>query len=219
MSTGGENITELYREPNLSELIWSEEKYPFADQNWQYYEREALFMRFASGTVDLVCLGDSITQKFEWGDAISDRRVANRGIGSDTTVGILARLDSVIKLKPKTVSIMVGINDIQLNRTPDEIEISYRSILDTLTQALPDTKIVVSCVLPVAEAHPIQTEEILEVNRRVKCLCAEMSTPFLDMFDAFADENKHLKTEYDLDTVHLTPQGYALWLSYLVHEL
>ena len=211
----GGDVSSLYAEPDLSEIIWPVEKQSFADKNDQYRMKEALYMRFASGTVDLVCLGDSITQRFEWADAIPDRRVANRGIGSDTTDGMLARMDSVIKLEPEMISIMAGINDISLKRTADEIEASYRDILDTLEQELPETKIIVSSVLPVTEAHPIQSEDILEVNRRIKLLCEEKSVTYLDLFDAFADENQNLKAEYAVDTVHLTPQGYALWLSYL----
>ena len=213
------DILALYKDPDLSAITWSEEKQPFADRNSQYRIREALYMRFTSDTVDLVCLGDSITQRFEWGDAIADRRVANRGIGSDTTDGMLARLDSIIRLKPKVISIMAGINDLSLKRTPDEIEASYRAILDTLAQMLPDTKVIVSSVLPVKESEPIPVGDILDINHRIKLLCDEKSIPYLDMFDAFADKNQNLKPEYAVDTVHLSPQGYALWLSYLIPAL
>ena len=51
--------------PVLTSAVWSEEKQSFADSNPQYQEREALFTRFCEGPVDLCCLGDSITQKFE----------------------------------------------------------------------------------------------------------------------------------------------------------
>ena len=60
----------------------------------------------------MVFLGDSITQKIEWADFFPGLTVANRGIGYDTTGGALARLDSVIALKPSIVSCMLGINDI-----------------------------------------------------------------------------------------------------------
>ena len=209
----------VYSAPDICETVWPEEKQPFSASNSQYGEREALFMRFGSGPVDLCCLGDSITQKFEWQDAFPGWRVANRGIGSDTTAGILARLDSVVKLEPKVISLMAGINDIAGERTPDEIEATYRAILDELHQQLPDTKIIVSSVLPVTSAHPIQAEDILAVNERLETLCKEEGIPYLDMFSAFSDEENDLRPEYALDKVHLNPQGYALWLSYLVDAL
>ena len=114
---------------------------------------------------------------------------------------------------------MAGINDIALKRTPDEIEATYRAILDTLAQEIPDTKIIVSSILPVTSSHAIQPEEILAVNHRLELLCEEKRIPYLNLFSAFADENNYLKLEYALDNVHLTPQGYALWLSYLCPAL
>lgn len=210
--------SDLYARPDLSETVWPEEKQPFLS-NSQYREREALFMRFGSAPVDLCCLGDSITQKFEWQDAFPDRRVANRGIGSDTTEGILARLDSVVRLEPKVISLMAGINDVAQGRTPDEIEATYRSLLEELRLRLPDTEVIVSGLLPVTAAHPIQAADILAVNERLEALCAEEDVSYLDLFSAFAGENGCLLPEYALDYVHLSPQGYALWLSYLTPAL
>lgn len=210
---------EAYAALSSQQTIWPEEKRPFAAQNSWYLEREALFMAFRSGPVELCCLGDSITQKFEWQDAFPDRRVANRGIGSDTTEGILARLDSVIALEPAYISLLAGANDLATGRTPDEIAVTYRQILEQLRSQLPGTKIVVSSMFPVAEAHPLQPEDILAVNEQLSALCEELDITFLDMFQAFSDESGHLRPEYALDNIHLSPAGFALWLSYLTPAL
>lgn len=88
----------------------------------------------ASGVVNapapqtVVCLGDSITGQpnlkrylkfsfildtmFEARFGAGAYRVVNRGIGGDTTGGVLARMeDDVLKLKPSIVILLIGGND------------------------------------------------------------------------------------------------------------
>ena len=169
-------------------------------------------------TVDLVCLGDSITQKFEWSDAFPGIQVANRGISSDTTLGMLSRVDSVVALSPRYISLMAGINDL-LSCTPEETIVNYRTLLTALRQHLPNTQIIVTSVLPVSKSHSIPAENIIALNGMLKQLCEEFGITYLDLFEEFADEIHNLKPEYAIDLVHLSPQGYALWLSYLIPAL
>ncbi len=207
---------DLYAEPDLSETVWPEEKEPFAAAGIRYREREAAFMRFPGGPVDLCCLGDSITQQFEWQDAFPGLRAANRGIGSDTTSGILARLDSVAATEPKVLSLMAGANDMgEEGWTPEGIASNFRMILEELHTRLPETKFLVNSMLPTSAAHPNRPEDMLAVNAELEALCEELDIVYLDMFQAFADENGDLKPVYSLDGIHLTSAGYALWLSYL----
>lgn len=210
------DISSSYAGADLA-AFWPEEKLPFAQRNKNYLEKEALYMTFQP-SVELVCFGDSITQKFEWADALPGIRVANRGIGSDTTKGMLARVDSVAALSPRVISLMAGINDL-VSRTPDETIVSYRALLTALRQQLPDTQIIVTSVLPVSESHVIPAENIIALNTMLKPLCAEFGIIYLDLFSEFADEAGNLRPEYDLDTVHLTAEGYSLWLSKLAPAL
>ncbi len=45
---------------------------------------------------DIIFLGDSITLQGDFGEFFSDKRVPNRGIGNDTSEGVLNRLDEVV---------------------------------------------------------------------------------------------------------------------------
>lgn len=213
------DISELYAKPVFGETVWPEEKLPFVELNGQYREREALFMRFSEGPVDLCCLGDSITQKFEWQGALPGLLVANRGIGSDTTEGMLARLDSVAALEPKIVSVMAGINDFSYGRRPEEILETYRALLEELRLRCPGARLIVNSVLPVDAGRPATPEGIRAVNQGLEALCAELDATYLDMFQAFADENGYSRKEYTIDGVHLSPDGFSLWLSYLAPAL
>ena len=210
------DILTLYAEPDLSETVWPEEKEPFAAAGIRYREREAAFMRFPGGPVDLCCMGDSITQQFEWRDAFPGLRVASRGIGGDTTSGILARLDSVAATEPKVISLMAGANDMgEEGWTPEGIAANFCTILVELHSRLPEAKFIVSSMLPTSASHPNRPEDMLAVNAELAVLCEEMDIVYLDMFQAFADENGDLQPAYSLDGIHLTSTGYALWLSYL----
>lgn len=207
------DISTLYVTPDLSKTVWSDEKAPYISNGW-YKEREALFMRFSNGPVDLCCLGDSITQKFEWQDAFPGWHVANRGIGSDTIDGVRSRLDSVKMLQPSVISLMVGINDLA-NRSPSEAIASYALLLDKLAEELPSTTVIVNGLLPVSSSHLINNQNIRSLNTALEELCQKRGLCYLDLYEEFAGEDGCLCPEYNLDSIHLTPAGYALWLSRL----
>lgn len=200
----------------------SPEKERYAQSNGQYAQQEPFFMWYAQlneEPVDVVFLGDSITQRVEWNEVFPSLRVANRGIGSDTTEGALARLDSVIALSPKTVSCMLGINDISVGRTTEEIADTYAQLLETLHSALPDTRVVVTSVLPVTGTHPIDNADVAAMNEALREVCDLDYVNFLDVYELFTDEHGNLKTEYAYDSVHPNPAGYTQWLIHLAPEL
>jgi lysophospholipase L1-like esterase len=60
-------------------------------------------------------LGDSITEGVAWNELLGISGIANRGIGGDTTEGIIGRLPNIYELNPEMCFIMAGINDIRKN--------------------------------------------------------------------------------------------------------
>ena len=73
-----------------------------------------------SDKFSIVMIGDSITDGAEWYELLKNNEVQNRGIGGDTTKGILDRLDTINK-SIKKAFLMIGINDIAGYKTVDEI--------------------------------------------------------------------------------------------------
>ena len=53
-----------------------------------------------NGKPDVVMIGDSLTDGAEWREIFPDQKIVNRGIDSDTTDGVLARLDEIVSIKP-----------------------------------------------------------------------------------------------------------------------
>ncbi|HKM18502.1 MAG TPA: GDSL-type esterase/lipase family protein, partial [Aliarcobacter sp.] len=69
-----------------------------------------------SDKFSIVMIGDSITDGAEWYELLQNSEVQNRGIGGDTTNGVLDRLNTINK-SIKKAFIMIGINDIGRYKT------------------------------------------------------------------------------------------------------
>jgi len=95
-----------------------------------YYEQKvSLFKLLPNTKNEIIFLGNSITDVAEWAEVWQNKHVKNRGISSDNTFGVLARLDEVLASKPAKIFIMIAINDIARN-TPDSIILrNYQKII------------------------------------------------------------------------------------------
>ena len=80
----------------------SDHTFQYTD-NASYIQRSTQFELMPERNTDIVFLGDSITARFEWQEYFSDLTVANRGIDSDVTEGVLNRLDTVENQHPKKI--------------------------------------------------------------------------------------------------------------------
>lgn len=89
----------------------SDHTFQYTD-NASYIQRKTQFELMPERNTNIVFLGDSITARFEWQEYFSDLVVANRGIDSDVTEGVLNRLDTVENQHPQKIFLMIGINDI-----------------------------------------------------------------------------------------------------------
>lgn len=108
---------------------------------------------------EIIFLGDSITERSYFEEVYTGLTVINRGIGSDTTDGVIYRLDEIVESNPEKIFLMIGINDIGNGLTTDEIIENYTEILDYIQEKSPDTKIYIQSVLPC-------NSELMEDNQR-----------------------------------------------------
>lgn len=170
---------------------------------------------------EIVFLGNSITDGAEWYELLGNRKIRNRGISADVTEGILLRLDAVTKLQPASIFIMIGVNDISRNMPIPDITANYRKILERIRTETPGTKVFIESVLPVNPAtgmalnHTNKTELIMELNSRLKELATEFGHTYIDLFSIMADSNNHLPRKYSIDGLHLSYEGYRVWVEVL----
>lgn len=167
-------------------------------------------------TKEVVFAGDSQTDYFEWGEYFEGITVANRGISGDTSGGLLKRIDQVTELNPKKVFLLIGINDIQQDIPVETIEKNYKEIIQAIKEANPETQIYVQSVFPVAgdlyennqykRSKPIN-ETVAKLNKKLVQL---EGVTFLNIAEQFGNE---LAEEYSVDGLHLSKEGYEVWLS------
>ena len=170
----------------------------------------------------VVFLGDSITEWWpDFGRAFPQLRVANRGIASDTTRGMLDRLrDTVLALDPQAIVIAGGINDLRADNkppgTPESVAGNVKLMLAAIRGHNPKVPVLVCEILPSGISTP---DTILATNRAVDAVVAEFPQAVrIKTHDKFLNaDGTQNKTLYS-DPVHLNPAGYAVWKSVLAPE-
>ena len=192
-----------------------------APQDWaQYgnYEQSNQEVKKAK----VVFMGNSITSnwyRFHKEFFENNKGYICRGISGQVTAQMLARFRSdVINLKPDTVVILAGTNDLAMNQGYVSIEHIFENIVSMTELALYNNIDVVLCsVLPADRfkwSWEIDTERainsIKELNAKIKAYAKKQGLRYADYYTEMADENLALKKEYQQDPVHPNVAGYLV---------
>jgi beta-glucosidase len=131
---------------------------------------------------DLLFIGDSITDlwtypadhKYPGGLDTWNRRykdiATNYGVTGDKTQTVLWRLTegrSLDNYSPKHIVLLIGINNLLQNDTPEDTVAGIRTIAAYLTQKLPEVRILILGIFPCWEKadHPIRAKILLRRHR------------------------------------------------------
>ena len=167
---------------------------------------------------DIIFLGDSLTFQGDW-QSLSDKlTILNFGINGDRLSGLEVRLDQVVRLKPKVLFLLIGINDLTVRWRPDVYK-SYEQFLQKLTTALPDTQIYIQSLLPVRDdVRTIMGNDVIQlVNQKIQSFAETYQLTYIDIFNPMLDpEDNRLCRTYQIDGLHLNQDGYAAWEQVLV---
>ena len=166
----------------------------------------------------VVFLGDSIIQGWKSlsGD-FSDMKVANRGIGGDTTRGVLYRLNAdVLALKPKAVVLLIGTNDLGNGADPADVADNIEAILTAIKNYNPNVPVIVCKVLPRGTPDSHYAEKIEKLNALVENFVKTRPGFYeCDTWSIFADENGYSTKDIFPDLLHPNATGYARWTAAL----
>ncbi|MDA1039908.1 MAG: platelet-activating factor acetylhydrolase IB subunit [Planctomycetota bacterium] len=175
--------------------------------------------RAVPGTVDVIFLGDSITQGWEgagkeaWATHFAALKPMNAGIGGDRTQHVLWRLDNgnVDGITPKVAVLMIGTNNSGTD-TSEQIAAGIRAIVAKLREKLPATKVLVLGIFP-RGAGPDDTRRLVNVgaNELVKSIDDGKSVFYLDIGPKFLTADGVLEKRIMPDLLHLSPEGYEIW--------
>tara|TARA_R110002049_G_scaffold50370_3_gene143049 strand:+ start:81863 stop:83239 length:1377 start_codon:yes stop_codon:yes gene_type:complete len=188
-------------------------------QNRWTERREKFAKAAAQDKGAVVFLGDSITQGWtdDFRGVFAGMKVANRGIGGDTTRGMLLRLEEdVLSLDPAAVVMLMGTNDLEENAEPKTIAGNVELIIERLKKSDPKMPIVLCQMFPSSAEKNRPKEKIQETNR----LCSRVvkGDPLVTVVDTwtlFAGPDGDANDVDFKDKLHINPGGYAKWAAAL----
>jgi len=163
---------------------------------------------------EIVFLGNSITEQGTWSELFCNPRIINRGIGGDTTDGVLHRLDEITESQPTKIFLMIGINDLWNGKDPEYILLRIKEIIKLIRSRSPLTELYVQSLLPTLNKPELPISKVMEINTGIEAMVTGVErTHFLNLYPDFADSSQgnQLKSAFTLDGAHLNGKGYALW--------
>ncbi len=175
----------------------------------------------AVGSIDVVFLGDSITQNWTdagtavWNQRYVPLKAVNYGIGGDSTRQVLWRLTHglVTGLTPKVVVLMIGTNNLYNDNnsgTDDEIAAGIAAVVHELRTRLPTTRLLVLGMLP--RQNDWFCSRIARINAMTATLADGKLVSYLDLTPTFlAAPGQVTKELYSADQLHLGAAGYVAW--------
>jgi lysophospholipase L1-like esterase len=184
-----------------------------------YYHKKSFFEQHGRDDYDVVFIGDSITDMAEWQDLFPALKVANRGIGGDTTEGVLERLNSIYSTKAKQAILMLGINDIASGLSIDTISENYQDIVKKLLAH--DMEVYVQSTLLTGKNSPYArlNSKVVELNESLKKFSNDYKhVTYIDINMGLTN-NSLLDGKYSRDGVHLNGMAYLVWKNLLVEYL
>ena len=169
----------------------------------------------------IIFLGNSITEGGRWRQLLKDSTVINRGIAGDNTFGVLARLDEIVKLKPASLFVLIGTNDLS-KKIPDEAILeNIFTMISRIKSGSPKTKIFIQSILPVnetVERFPQQFNNSMHINTindQLARYATRLRYTYVDLYEKFIDNQGRLDAKYTFDGLHLNAAGYQRWVEIL----
>jgi beta-glucosidase len=181
------------------------------------------------GKIDLLFIGDSITQAWEkeganvWKKYYEPRNGFAIGFGGDRTENVLWRLehDAVKGMNPKVTVLMIGTNNAGHRREdPQTTAAGIKKILGELQQRLPNTKILLLAIFPRDEKPDGELRLINEkVNNIIQSYADNKRIYFANINQAFLTQEGILTKDVMPDLLHPHEYGYELWAKALESHL
>ena len=172
---------------------------------YQDYSNEYEYLNSTyHGSKYIVFLGDSITARFKLSEYFSHKPLLNRGIFSDTTHGLINRIENNCNnLDVAKCFILIGYNDLKY-RTDGEIIENYEKILKILKA----DEVYVMSLLPVSSKYHAFAIKIPQLNQRIKEIALKHGRTYLDIFSKFVGSDGYMRKELSTDGVHPNKNGY-----------
>jgi lysophospholipase L1-like esterase len=193
----------------------------FTQTNQRRGPRHEGFVEIAKrGNIDLLLLGDSITDWWVQGDEnrqmfekyFGGIRTANFAIAGDTTQGVLwgLRNGEGQGFQPKAVMLMIGTNN--GGNTAPEVAEGIGAVVLEVRRNFPDAKVLLLGIFPRSVPGDPVRDKIVEVNRIISRLDDQRHVFYMDIGANFLDEKGFfLENSFRPDNLHPQARGYDIW--------
>ncbi len=188
-------------------------------QDWDYFD-------------DTVMVGDSITYGMALYGYLDFNHVFAK-IGLHQSTALTSKCvytsktqgysisEALKKAKPGKIIVTLGINAIYSYKT-DSFYDNYRALLSKMKKASPDSIIIIQSIFPVTQSWAVNNGKpncnnyIAYANQRLSELANDEGFYFLYTYEALADEQGFLKSQYSGDGIHLSRKGYEAVFDYIL---
>ena len=176
----------------------------YRDGKMATYQEENLL--YDDYQVDVVFLGDSLTDGYDVKNAYSQYLVSNRGISGDTTIGLEERIQvSLYDLKPKVAVMLIGANNMSTMFD------NYENLLKGFQEKAPNTKIILLSLTSMSGEWGKKNQLAAYNNVKIKMLAEKYGFAFVDLYSVLMNlETGEIHAEYTTDGGHLTALGYQV---------
>jgi len=202
-----------------------------ANVEWWMPRHEAVLARVAQGNVDLIMIGDSITHGWEnkgkavWDEYYAGHNAVNMGYGGDRTQHVLWRFEhgEIDGIRPKLAVLMIGTNNSNgTDNTAEEIADGIKAICAQIREKLPKTKILILAIFPRGDAEQRKNKDQrasfnpqwaknAEASKLASRIADGKHIFYLDINQAFLDENGVMSRDIMPDLLHPNETGYKIW--------
>lgn len=189
--------------------------------DWWMPQHERNVARVRQGSVDLLMIGDSITQGWSgegrrvWERYYAHRRAVNLGFNSDRTEQVLWRLQhgEIDGIHPKVAVVMIGTNNSGTRQDqPEETAAGVQAIVALLRTQLPETKILLLGIFPRGATATDSLRRLNgSINDRLRGFAEGRHLFYLDLGHLFLDHDGRLRRDLMPDLLHPNEQGYRAW--------
>jgi lysophospholipase L1-like esterase len=168
------------------------------DLAWWRERHEAKLAELKRGRVDLIFLGDSITQQWEstgpqdwqnfrpaWDRFYGDRNAVNLGFKGDATSHLLWRMQNgeLDGISPKAAVILIGANNMGRVHWPAEDNVAgINAVVALARRKLPHTQILLQGILP-SDRSAWVTQTTLDVNHALELQYGNGAVPGVTYLD------------------------------------
>jgi lysophospholipase L1-like esterase len=195
---------------------------PWNTDKW-LTRHDAFVARAKQGGIDVLFLGDSITDFFTtrgvdaWQHNIATLGTAvDFGISGDRTQWLLWRINhgELDGCDARVVVLMIGTNNLDAT-TPENVARGIASVLSAVRTRLPNAIVILNALLPRGLPDDPVRLKLAAVNGLIRPLADGTRVWWLDAGAGFLGQDGSIPLALMPDELHPSPKGYEIWASAL----